>query len=57
MVLSFNENRAHFGMKGSAISQLRRRFKETLKGDKELRGILGKIKREGFLNVDGLLPK
>jgi hypothetical protein len=57
MVLSFNEIGAYFGMKGSAISQLSRRSKETLKRDKELRGILDKIKREGLLNVDGLLPK
>ena len=36
MVLSFNEIGAYFGMKGSAISRLSRRFKETIKGDKEL---------------------
>jgi hypothetical protein len=43
---------AYFGMKGSAISQLSRRFEERIKGDKELRGILDKIKREGLLNVE-----
>jgi len=37
-------------MKGSAISQLSRRLKERIKGDKELRGILDKTKREGLLN-------
>lgn len=36
----------------NAISQLSRRFKETAKGDKELGGILGKIKEEGLLNVE-----
>ena len=39
-------------MKGSAVSQLGRRFRERIKGDKELRGILDKIKREGLLNVE-----
>ena len=38
--LSFNEIGAYFGMKGSAISQLSRRFRETIKGDKELGRIL-----------------
>jgi hypothetical protein len=42
---------AHFGMKGSAVSQLSRRSQERIKGDKELRGILDKIKRGGLLNV------
>ena len=36
-------------MKGSAISPLSRRFKETTIGHKELRGILRKIKKEGLL--------
>ena len=40
MVLSFNEIRAYFWIKCSAISQLSRRSKETIKGDKELGGIL-----------------
>ncbi len=31
-------------MKGSAISQLTRSYKETIKGDKKLGRILGKIK-------------
>ena len=31
-------------MKGSVISQLSRRLKETIKGDKEIRRILGRIK-------------
>lgn len=43
---------AYFGMKESAVSQLSRRFKETLKGDKELRGILGRIKEEELSNVE-----
>ena len=46
--LSFNEIRTYFGMKGGAISQLSRRFKATIKGDKELGGILDKIKEEGL---------
>ncbi|OGP72631.1 MAG: hypothetical protein A2V86_04280 [Deltaproteobacteria bacterium RBG_16_49_23] len=41
-----------FGMKGGAVSQLSRRFKETIKGDKGLRGIFDKIEREGLLNVE-----
>jgi chromosomal replication initiation ATPase DnaA len=48
---------AHFGMKSGAISQLSRRFKERIKGDEGLGRILSKIKKEGLLNVDGLLPK
>ena len=43
---------AYFGMKGSAVSQLSRRFQEREKGDKELRGILDKIKKEELLNVE-----
>jgi hypothetical protein len=43
---------AYFRMRGSAISQLSRRFKETLRRDKELVGILSKIKKEGLLNVE-----
>jgi len=39
----------YFGMKGSVISQLSRRVKERLKGDRELVGILHKIKMEGLL--------
>jgi hypothetical protein len=54
MVLSFNDIGAYLGMKGSAISQLSRRFKETIEGDKELGGILCKIKQEGLLNVENL---
>jgi len=48
---------AYFGMKGSAVSQLSRRFEERIKGDQGLKVIFEKIKREGLLNVDGLLPK
>jgi hypothetical protein len=43
---------AYFGMRGSAISQLSRRFGETIKEDRGLRGILDKIKREALLNVE-----
>jgi len=55
MVLSFNEIGAYLGMKGSAVSQLSKG--ETIKGDKELGRIVGKIKEEGLLNVNGLLLK
>lgn len=55
--MRLDEIGVYFGMEGSAISQLSRRFKETIKGDKELGGILSKIKEEGLLIVDGLLPK
>jgi len=43
-LINHEEIGGYFGTKGSAISQLSRRFKETIKGDKELGGILGKIK-------------
>jgi len=43
---------AYFGMKGSAVSQLSRRFQERTKRDKGLRGYLDKINREGLLNVE-----
>ena len=39
-------------MKGSAVSQLSRRFKEAMEGDKALRGILGNIEKESLSNVD-----
>ncbi len=41
----------HFGMEGSAVSQLSRRFAETMKGDLELRKLLNKIEKEDMLNV------
>ena len=41
----------HFGMKGSAIRQLSRRFQERMTGNEDLRGILDRIRREGLLNV------
>jgi hypothetical protein len=50
--MTLDEIRTHFGMKWSAISQLRRRFKEATKGDKELGGILGKITEEVLLNAE-----
>jgi hypothetical protein len=39
-------------MKGSAISPLNRRFKETTIGHEELKGIFRKIKKEGLLIVE-----
>ena len=56
MVLSFNEIEAYFGMKGSAISPSRKKFKETINGDKELSGNLHRIKQEALLNVE-LCPR
>lgn len=50
--MRLDEIGAYFGMRGSAISQASRRFKETLKGDRELGRILSKIKSEGLLNVE-----
>jgi REP element-mobilizing transposase RayT len=50
--LRLDEIGAYFGMKGSAISQLSRRFKETIKGDRELGETLNEIKRENLLNVE-----
>ena len=34
------------------MSQLSRRYEEKMKEDKELRGVLDKIKREDLLNVE-----
>ena len=47
--LRLDEIGAHFGMKGGAISQLSRRLKEAIRGDKELGEILGKIKEGGLV--------
>jgi putative transposase len=49
--LSLREMGEYFGMQRSAISQMSRRFTETIKGDQELREVLGKIEKEGLLNV------
>jgi len=50
--MRLDEVGAHFGMKGGAVSQLSRRLKEAIRGDKELGEILGKIKKEALLNVE-----
>jgi len=50
--LSLDEIGAYFGMKGSAISQLSRRFKEAIKGNRELGGTLSEVKKESLLNVE-----
>jgi putative transposase len=50
--MRLDEIGAYFGKKGSAVSQLSRRFNEALGGDKGLRGILNRIEREGLLNVE-----
>ena len=50
--MRLDEIGSYFGMKGSAVSQLSRRFKEAIRGDKELGGIFSKIKKEVLLNVE-----
>jgi REP element-mobilizing transposase RayT len=50
--LSLDEIGTHYGMTTGAISQLSRRFKETIKEDKGLQGIIDKIKKEGLLIVE-----
>jgi REP element-mobilizing transposase RayT len=50
--LGLNEIGTYWGMKGSAISQLSRRFKEVIKGDRELGETVNEIKRENLLNVE-----
>ncbi len=50
--MRLDEIGAYFGMKGSAISQLSRRVNEMVKGNRELGRILGKVKKEGLLNVE-----
>ena len=49
--LNLREMGEYFGMQRSAISQLSRRFAETIKGNQELRKVLGKIEKEELLNV------
>ena len=49
--LSLREIGEYFGMQRSAVSQLSRRFAETVKGDKELRKVVSNIEKEGLLNV------
>ena len=50
--MRLDEIGTYFGLKGSAVSQLSRRFKETTRGDKEAGGILSKIEKEVLLNVE-----
>lgn len=49
--LNLREIGEYFGMQRSAISQLSRRFAETVKGNQEIRKVLSKIEKEGLLNV------
>jgi len=44
--LNLREIGEYFGMQRSAISQLSRRFAETVKGNQELRKVLGRIAEE-----------
>ena len=48
--LNLREIGDYFGMQRSAISQLSRRFAETVKGNQELRNVLSKIEGD-LLNV------
>jgi hypothetical protein len=50
--LGLDEIGAYFEMKGSAISQLSRRFEGAIKGDKKLEGTLIEIRKESLLNVE-----
>jgi hypothetical protein len=49
--LNLREMGGYFGMQRSAISQLSRRFAETIKGNQELREVLSSIEKEDLLNV------
>jgi hypothetical protein len=49
--LNLREIGEYFGMQRSAISQLSRRFAETIKGNHELRKVLRSIEKEDLLNV------
>jgi hypothetical protein len=49
--LNLREIGEYFGMQRSAVSQLSRRFAKTIKGNQELRKVLGKIEKEELLNV------
>lgn len=49
--LKLREIGEYFGMQRSAISQLSRRFAETIEGSSELKKLLSNIEKEGLLNV------
>lgn len=49
--LNLSEIGGYFGMQRSAISQLSRRFAETIEGSSELKKLLSNIEKEGLLNV------
>jgi len=49
--LNLREIGEYFGMQRSTISQLSRRFAEVIEGSQELRRVLGRIEKEGLLNV------
>jgi hypothetical protein len=49
--LKLREIGEYFGMQGSAISQLSRRFVEAINGNQELRKVLAEIEKEELLNV------
>jgi len=50
---SLKEIGAYYGMRGSAVSQSNRRFKERISKERKLKKILGKIIRDiNLLNVE-----
>lgn len=49
--MNLREIGEYFGMQRSAISQLSRRFAETIEGSSELKKLLSNIEKEGLLNV------
>jgi REP element-mobilizing transposase RayT len=49
--LNLREIGEYFGMQRSAISQLSRRFAETIEGNQELRKVLNNIEKDDLLNV------
>jgi hypothetical protein len=49
--LNLREIGEYFGMQRSAISELSRRFRETIKGNQELRKVLSNIDKKDLLNV------
>ena len=50
--LSLDEIGGYFGMKGGAVSQLSKRFKETIKRDKKMQGFLSRVEKDVLSNVE-----
>jgi len=47
-----DEIEAYFRIKGSTVSQLRRRLRYTINEDQELGDILSKIEKESLLKIE-----